>query len=373
MTALALTACAKNKQGPAASPGSSEPGSVSAAPALNAKDLRLDLVKASARDPGLPGEEKFKGGVSALQPTYVDQEIILNSTLNLDSGDRLAFVWPQGDGRSEITSAVFAARAERSDNRVTGEVDYEAAGWDRDGKRWFIPFDRIRRIQDFGPADTQVLLIRLGFQGGQVLDFTIRFHAAGPLVALQIVRDEQIAPSPTLAMLQGAAGPVNLRRLTVVNPMARKVNLWVKVDPSRSGPLIVGRLKYHAAAIDLLTDVISQSHVSRVQVSQGSRVRSISLDGWTPIRFEPGESLALDWQTASGGCSYDGSNLSALMVEGTWAADSWLTDESVTAMPSDPRSLSNSLGLDAGRAVYTVSSRTGNWDGQANGSGVCSR
>jgi hypothetical protein len=369
--ATVASACAPKKPPAAPAPDADRPVA-----GFNIESFGLDLAGPSETDPASPGRDAFQGGIAALNPLYSDKEreLDLRNTLILSraSGAHAFFVWPEGEGTARITQASFAVRDQSADNRLGGEPTYQLASHDRDGKRYFIPLERAisGRIQDIGPADDQILLIRLELDGGGVVDLTLRFRVAGPLVPLEVIRDEPLGPSVSRDQFLARGASVPVRRVTFRNPMARRVNYWLRTAPARTGLWLSGQETYNARDNQHTVHwraPLQMDQLIDLRSNQAGRPAA----GWVQVPFGPGEQVTLQWTGLTQGCGTRYGSITGVLADGDWAMDTRVTDASAWPPALEVEGSPESLSINSGPLTFNAHSVTGSWGSYTDESYDC--
>jgi hypothetical protein len=382
--AVSISSCVKGKfpgEGGEQSAGSGKPRPIARPPAAGSlQSLGLDLIQRSSPDRELPGEESFQGGIAALDPVYLEDEIIMRKTIVLTGDTSPLFVVPEGEGDRRIVNLSYALRTQNPENEQAGEPVYLPAAYDRDSHRHFISLHSAlaARSEDLSPSNVRILTFRVQFEKDPMIYVTLRFWVAGPLVGLKTESETELI-LPLHPYTFENPTPLALRRLVFANPMDRAVRLWVRFPATADHFRVTGMGKVHRDFDNRTTwQAISwagTAAVTGLKVSVGDQASENlpAARAWKAVEIGPRQKVVFEIQARTGGCRLEfprqaiAHEYQAYGFDGNWGIELALTDGWLPSLPPEVSTLAASDGISLGKLGRTERRMYGSWNPEVFG------
>lgn len=233
--ALSASACGQFRKAPVEAvpePQSIRPDETSA--------LRFELMVAQ-EDKAFPAQAIQFAGV---RDNTLDEgaQAILRDTIQLPdpaSGEEIFLTWSETYKGRKISNASFVHRTVDSLNRPEGTADRIEVSFDRENRRWFIPFKRLFEGKEahVDASTRQLLSLDLYLDGNDRVEVGLEFRVNGTMPKVRAERSEGGLPRShaglfsEMGMTWGAGFPVENETFT--NPTGRRLSFWIRMPEGK--------------------------------------------------------------------------------------------------------------------------------------------
>lgn len=277
--------------------------------------LRFELMVAQ-EDKAFPARAIQIAGV---RDNTLDEgaQAILRDTIQLPdpaSEEEIFLAWGETYKGRKISNASFVHRTVNVLNRPEGAADRIEVSFDRENRRWFIPFKRLFQGKEalVDASTRQLLSLDLYLDGNDRVEVDLEFRVNGTIPAIRAERREGGLPRPHAGLFNemGAMGKgFPVENETFTNPTGRKLSLWIRMSQGKQVTLrtrieashFVGRESAppqgpfwtrYDSVVGLPLDRF------QIQTRTGKDVIRAASGEWTQVTLNPFDSVSVSYLAA---------------------------------------------------------------------------